>query len=84
MNRGLKRFFSLYRPSFLIEAYVLPENCWLVWAGPLANHPFNFNYIFRGNGGGGKSGMFCGSIPPLADLIPQRRTDVGSPNLREA
>ncbi len=46
MNRGLKRFFSLYRPSFLIEPYVRPEKYWLVWAGPLANHPFNFNFKF--------------------------------------
>jgi hypothetical protein len=46
VNRGLKRFFSLYRPPYLIEAYVWPENYWLVWAGPLANHSFNFNFIF--------------------------------------
>jgi hypothetical protein len=46
VNRGLKRFFSLYRPSYLIEAYVWPENNWLVWAGPMANHPFSFNFIF--------------------------------------
>jgi hypothetical protein len=46
VNRGLKRFFSLYRPLRLIEAYVWPEKYWLVWAGPLANHPFNFNFIF--------------------------------------
>ncbi len=43
-------FFSLYRPSYLIEAYVWPEKYWLVWAGPLANHPFNFNFIFLGDG----------------------------------
>jgi hypothetical protein len=46
VNRGLKRFFSLYRPSCLIEAYVRPEKYWLLWVGPLANHPFNFNFIF--------------------------------------
>jgi hypothetical protein len=84
VNCGLKRFFSLYRPLHLIEAYVWPEKYWLVWAGPLANHPFNFNFIFLSNGGGGKSDMFCGSIPPLAGVIPQRRKDVGPPNLREA
>jgi hypothetical protein len=51
VNRGLKRFFfSLYRPSYLIEAYVWPEKYWLVWAGPLANHPFNFNFIFLSDG----------------------------------
>jgi hypothetical protein len=38
VNRGLKRFFSLYRPSCHIEAYIRPEKYWLVWAGPLANH----------------------------------------------
>jgi hypothetical protein len=38
-------FFSLYRPSCLIEAYFRPEKYWLVWTGPLANHPLNFNFI---------------------------------------
>ncbi len=46
VNRGLKRFFSLYRPLHLIEAYVWPEKYCLVWAGPLTNNPFNFNFIF--------------------------------------
>ncbi len=46
VNRGLKQFFSMYRPSCLIQAYGGPEKYWLVWAGPLANHPFNFNFIF--------------------------------------
>ncbi len=41
---------SLYRPSYLIEAYVWPEKYWLVWAGPLANHPFNFKFIFLSDG----------------------------------
>jgi hypothetical protein len=50
VNHGLKWFFSLYRPSYLIEAYVWPEKYWLVWAGPLANHPFNFNFIFLSEG----------------------------------
>jgi Cu2+-containing amine oxidase len=50
VNRGLKRFFSLYRPLHLIDAYVWPEKYWLVWAGPLANHPFNFNFIFLSDG----------------------------------
>ncbi len=46
VNRGLKRFFSLYRPSCLIEAYDRLEKYWLVWAGPLASYLFNFNFIF--------------------------------------
>jgi hypothetical protein len=50
VNRGLKRFFSLYRSLHLIEAYVWPEKYWLVWAGTLANHPFNFNFIFLSDG----------------------------------
>jgi hypothetical protein len=51
VNRGLKRFFfSMYRPSCLIEAYVRPEKYWLVWARPLANHLFNFNFIFLSDG----------------------------------
>jgi hypothetical protein len=50
VNRGLKRFFSQYRPSCLIEAYDRPEKYWLVWAGSLANHPFNFNFIFLSDG----------------------------------
>jgi hypothetical protein len=45
VNRGLKRFFSMYRPLCLIEAYVRPEKYWLVWAGSLANHLFKFNLI---------------------------------------
>jgi hypothetical protein len=38
LNRGLKRIFSLYRPSCHIEAYIRPEKYCFVWAGPLANH----------------------------------------------
>ncbi len=48
LNRGLKRFFSIYRP--LIKAYIRPEKFCFVWAGPLANHPFNFNLIFLSDG----------------------------------
>jgi hypothetical protein len=50
VNRGLKRSFSLYRSLHLIKAYVWPKRYWLVWAGPLANHPFNFNFIFLSDG----------------------------------
>ncbi len=50
LNRGLKRFFSMDRPSCLIEAYVRHENYWLVWAGPLANHLNNFDFIFVSDG----------------------------------
>jgi hypothetical protein len=50
VNRGLKRFFSIYRPSCLIKAYIRPEKYCFVWAGPLANHPFNFNFIFLSDG----------------------------------
>ncbi len=38
VNCGLKRFFSLSRPSCHIEAYIRPEKYCFVWAGPLANH----------------------------------------------
>jgi hypothetical protein len=38
VNRGLKRFFSLYRPSCHIEAFIRPEKNCFVWAGLLANH----------------------------------------------
>jgi hypothetical protein len=38
LNHGLKRIFSLYRPSWHIEAYIRPEKNCFVWAGPLANH----------------------------------------------
>jgi hypothetical protein len=50
LNRGLNRFFPMDRPSCLIEAYVRPENYWLVWAGPLANHLNNFYFIFVSDG----------------------------------
>ncbi len=50
LNRGLIRFFSIYRPSCHIEAYIRPEKNCFVWAGPLANHPFNFNFIFLSDG----------------------------------
>ncbi len=50
VNRGLKRFFSIHRPSCYIEAYIRPEKYCFVWAGPLANHPFNFNFIFLSDG----------------------------------
>ncbi len=50
VNRGLKWFFSMYRPSCLIEAYIRHEKYWLVWAEPLANHLFNFNFIFLSDG----------------------------------
>jgi hypothetical protein len=46
VNRGLKPFFSMLRPSCLIEAYVRPEKYWLVWAGPLADHLNNLYFIF--------------------------------------
>ncbi len=41
----IKTFFSMYRPSCLFETFVRPEKYWLVWAGLLANHLFNFNFI---------------------------------------
>jgi hypothetical protein len=37
-------------PSCLIEAYVRPEKCWLLWAGTLANHLNNFYFIFLSDG----------------------------------
>jgi hypothetical protein len=43
-------FFLLYRPLYLIEAYVRPEKYWLLWAGPLANHINNFYFIFLSDG----------------------------------
>ncbi len=45
-----KTFLSLYRPLYLIEAYVRPEKYWLLWAGPLANHINNFYFIFLSDG----------------------------------
>ncbi len=45
-----KMFFSMHRPSCLIEAYVRPEKYWLVWAGPLANHLNNFYFMFLSDG----------------------------------
>ncbi len=50
VNRGPKRFFSMYRPSCLIKAYIRPEKYCFVWAGPLVKHPFNFNFIFLSDG----------------------------------
>ncbi len=50
MNRGLKLFFSISRPSCHIKAYIRPKKNCSVWAGPLANHPFNFNFIFLSDG----------------------------------
>jgi hypothetical protein len=50
LDRGLKHFFSIYRPSCHIEAYIRPKKNCFVWAGPLANHPFNFNFIFLSDG----------------------------------
>ncbi len=51
VNCGLNWFFfTRYRPSCLTEAYVRPENNWLVWAGLEANHLFNFNFIFLSDG----------------------------------
>jgi hypothetical protein len=38
------------RPSCLIKAYIRPEKYCFVWAGPLANHPINFNLIFLSDG----------------------------------
>jgi hypothetical protein len=40
----------MYRPSYLIEAYVRPEKYWLVWDGLKANHLLNFNLIFLSDG----------------------------------
>ncbi len=40
-------FFSMYRPSCLIEAYFIPEKKYLlVCTGLFANHLFNLNFIF--------------------------------------
>jgi hypothetical protein len=50
VNRGLKWFFSMYRPSCLVEAYIRPEKYLLVLAEPLANHLFNFYFIFLNDG----------------------------------
>ncbi len=38
---GPKMFFTMYRPSWLIEADVRAEKCWLVCAGLLAKNLFN-------------------------------------------
>jgi hypothetical protein len=43
-------FFSMYRPSCLIEAYVGPEQYWLVSAGLLANHLLILKLIFLSDG----------------------------------
>jgi hypothetical protein len=50
VNRGRNWFFLKYRPSCLIEAYGRLEKYWLVWAGCLANHLFNFTFIFLSDG----------------------------------
>jgi hypothetical protein len=39
-------FFSMFRPSCLIEAYGRSEKYSLVWAGLKANHLFDFNFFF--------------------------------------
>ncbi len=49
VNRGLKHFFQCIG-LHVIQAYGGPKMYWLVWARPLANHPFNFNIIFLSNG----------------------------------
>jgi hypothetical protein len=74
VNQELKRLFSLYRPSCFIEAYVRPEKYWMVWAGPLANHPLNFYFIFLSDGlkpAAERVACFCESGLPLAGPIPQ-------------
>jgi hypothetical protein len=39
-------FFSIYRPSCIIEAYRSPKKYWLVSVGLLDAHIFNFHFIF--------------------------------------
>jgi hypothetical protein len=43
-------FFSIYRPSYLIEADVRPKKYWLVCVGLFANHLINSNYLFLDDG----------------------------------
>ncbi len=43
-------FFSMYRPSCLMEAFIRSKKYWFVWAGPLANHLFNFNFTLLSDG----------------------------------
>ncbi len=46
----LNVFFSMYRPSCLIEAYARSEKYWLLCGGLLANHLYNLNFIFLSDG----------------------------------
>ncbi len=45
-----KMGFSMYKPSWLIEAYGGPEKYWLVCVGLLVNHLINLNSIFLSDG----------------------------------
>jgi hypothetical protein len=76
-------FFSMYGPSCLIEAYGGPEKKWLLYAGLLANHPLNLNFIFHSKGimaAGELVARSCGCILPLTGPILRRWMDVGHPN----
>jgi hypothetical protein len=48
VNRGLKRFFHSIGLYILLRLMFGLKST--VWAGPLANHPFNFNFIFLSDG----------------------------------
>jgi hypothetical protein len=50
VNRGLQWFFSMYRPSCLIEAYGGPEKYRLVCVGLLVAHVIKLNLIFLCDG----------------------------------
>ncbi len=50
INRGINRFFSMFRPSSLIEAFGSLEKGWLVCAGMLEAHLLNVSAIFLHDG----------------------------------
>jgi hypothetical protein len=56
----------------------MAEKYWVVWAGPLANNLFNFNFIFLSNSLKAVAER-AACLPRLAGVIPQRWTDVGPP-----
>ncbi len=68
-------FFSMYRPSCIIEAYVRSEKYWLVRVGLLANHLSSSDFIFLSSGSR-MSDSFCWYILQLASPIVQQWTDI--------
>jgi hypothetical protein len=78
-----KMFFLCTGLHVFLKLMVALKSTDLLCAGLLANHLFNFTFIFLSDGvlvAVRMSGRSCRCIPPLTGPIPWRWTNVGRPD----